>query len=289
MAHYVNTHHTVRNIRIGGMAAKLHMCMNHKKQMIPCDHIHIGMEYDQSLISAIMDQLPRFVHKHLVVYKMYTVLKLYYLHQQELLNQVLAILKEHIHSAELASTLRTYIGTMQGKNFGWVNDIEALLKSHIKMYTGDMEKLVVHQRLVHHLHTIVYNAQAHNAAKIRKMFSVMHRHGFARTSLRTVHHLFRRNRAIYHKIRHVFRKKYTKVVHHRTERTYSFKSTTTTKRTVRHMVRTMGTKKTIHVLKKVLRKAHSKKTIKHVKKALKKVVKKAAAKKAAKKHAKAKK
>merc|ERR1712147_470449 len=103
---------------------------------------------------------------------------------------------------------------------------------HMKMYTGDMEKLVVHQRLVHHLHTIVYNAQAHNAAKIRKMFSVMHRH--------------------------VFRRKTTRVVHHRVVRSYSFKSTHTTKRTVRHMVKTMGTKKTIHVLKKVLRKAHSK-------------------------------
>ena len=267
----------------GGVMANLHMCMNHKKQMIPCDHLHIGMKYDEHLISAIMEQLPRFVHKHLVVYKMYTVLKLYYLHQQELLNQVLAILKEHIHSAELAATMRTYIGTMQGANFGWISKIQALLKANIKMYTGDMEKLVVHHRLVHHLHTIVYNAAAHNHAKINKMFSLMRRHGFAKYSLRSRHHLFKRSRAVFHRIRHVFRKHTVRKVHTRVVRSYSFRSTTTTKRTVRHMVRRMGYKKTVRVLKRVLVKAHSKKTIRHVKKAIAKVVKKAKKAKAAKK------
>ena len=273
----VDVIHRVRHIKVNGKDARLHMCMNHKKQMIPCDHLHIGMKYDENLISAIMRQLPRFVHKHLVVYKMYTVLKLYYLHQQELLNQVLALLKEHIHSAELAATMKTYIGTMQGANFGWIAKIQALLKSNIKMYTGDMEKLVIHHRLVHHLHTIVYQAAAHNHKKIHKMFSIMHRYGFAKHSLRSRHHLFKRSRAVFHKIRHVFRKHYVRKVHVRHVRTYSFKSTTTTKRTVRHMVRRMGYKKTVRVLKRVLVKAHSKKTIKHVKKAIAKVVKKAKA------------
>jgi hypothetical protein len=205
------------------------------------------------------------------MYKMYTVLKLYYLHQQELLNQVLALLKEHIHSAQLAETLRAYIGTMQGANAGWVAQMEALLKSHIKMYTGDMAKLIVHQRLVHHLHTLVYHAAAHNGKQISRMFSTMRRHGFAKYSLRSRHHLFKRTHRIFHKIRHVFRTHTATRVHRRTIKTYSFRSSHSSSRTTRHMVKTMGTKKTLRVLKKVLKKAHSAKTVRHVKRAITKV------------------
>lgn len=139
ISHRADTyHHTVRSIRINGVNAKLHMCMNARHQIVQCDHIHIGFTYDRNLVSAVMDQLPRFVHKHSMVFKMYTTLKLYYLHQQELLNQVLAILKEHIHSRQLASTLFTYIKQMHGANFGWVARIEALLKSHINLQQGEM-------------------------------------------------------------------------------------------------------------------------------------------------------
>merc|ERR1712176_1741215 len=126
ISHRADVKHTVRNIRVNGVNARLHMCMNSKRRIVPCNHIHVGFTYDRNLVTAIMNQLPRFVHKHTIVYKMYTTLKLYYLHQQELLNQVLAILKEHVHSRQLASTLFAYIKQMHGANFGWVSRIEAL-------------------------------------------------------------------------------------------------------------------------------------------------------------------
>merc|ERR1712070_155357 len=267
-AHYNNVAHTVKKIKLGGRMARLHMCMNHKKQMVPCDHIHIGLKYDVHLVSAIMRHLPRFVHKHLVVYKMYTVLKLYYLHQQELLNQVLSILKEHIHSKELALTLRDYFATLQGKNFGWVSKIEGLLKSHIKMHTNDMERLIEHHKLVHHLHTIIHQAAATNHGKITKMYRMMSKHGYATKShgaiFKTVH---------VHKHTHVSTK--------------SFRSTRSSKATTRVLVKKVGVKKAIRVLKRVSLKAKSPVTKKNVKKQVKKLQKKAKA--APKKAAKAKK
>merc|ERR1712070_538330 len=102
--------------------------MNHRKQIVPCDHIHVGFTYDRNLVTAIMRQLPRFVHKHTVVYRMYTTLKLYYLHQQELLSEILNILKLHMHSKSLAKMIAMYISKMHGGNYGWVAKISALLK-----------------------------------------------------------------------------------------------------------------------------------------------------------------
>merc|ERR1711988_67676 len=154
ISHRADVTHKVRSIRVNGVNARLHMCLNHRKQIVPCDHIHVGFTYDRNLVTAIMNQLPRFVHKHTIVYKMYTTLKLYYLHQQELLNQVLAILKEHIHSRELASTLFAYMKQMHGANFKWVASIEALLKSHINLSQTGMYRLINHMHLVHSLHTM---------------------------------------------------------------------------------------------------------------------------------------
>ena len=73
--------HQVRKIKINGLPARLHMCMNAKKEVVPCSHIHVGFTYDRKLVKGIMKQLPRFVHKHTIVYKMYVTLKLFYLHQ----------------------------------------------------------------------------------------------------------------------------------------------------------------------------------------------------------------
>jgi hypothetical protein len=86
----VVAHHKVYHIN---KVARLHYCMNRKHQMVPCSHIMDNFYYSQNLINSIMHQLPRFVHKHTIVYRMYTTLKLFYLHQQELLAEVLAILK----------------------------------------------------------------------------------------------------------------------------------------------------------------------------------------------------
>merc|ERR1712070_563730 len=290
-AHYNNVAHTVKKIKLGGRMARLHMCMNHKKQMVPCDHIHIGLKYDVHLVSTIMRHLPRFVHKHLVVYKMYTVLKLYYLHQQELLNQVLSILKEHIHSKELALTLRDYFATLQGKNFGWVSKIEGLLKSHIKMHTNDMERLIEHHKLVHPLHTIIHQAAATNHGKITKMYRMMSKHGYATKShgaiLRTRQHLVHASHRIITKIHHVFK---TVHVHKHTHvSTKSFRSTRSSKATTRVLVKKVGVKKAIRVLKRVSLKAKSPVTKKNVKKQVKKLQKKVAKKTAPKKAAKAKK
>ena len=109
-------------------------------------------------IEEIIATLPRFVHKHTVIYRMYTTLKLYYLHQQELLNEVLSILKLHIHSADLAKTLMAYMATMRGGSFGWVAQITALLKTHLKMEVTQMQTLVAHHRLVYKLHSIIRHA-----------------------------------------------------------------------------------------------------------------------------------
>jgi hypothetical protein len=89
--------------------------------------------YSRTLIQQIMRQLPRFVHKHTVVYRMYTTLKLYYLHQQELLSEILNILKMHMHSKSLAKTIYGYISKMHGGHYGWVGKISTLLKSHMNM------------------------------------------------------------------------------------------------------------------------------------------------------------
>jgi hypothetical protein len=97
-----NYAHWVHQISKSGSLVRLHMCMNKHHRMIPCAHINVGFGYSRSLITAIMDELPKFVHKHTVIYKMFSTLKLYYLHQQELLNEILEILRNHMHSATLA-------------------------------------------------------------------------------------------------------------------------------------------------------------------------------------------
>lgn len=158
-----------------------------------------------------------------MVFKMYTTLKLYYLHQQELLNQVLAILKEHIHSKELASTLFAYIRTMHGKNFGWVSQIEALLKSHINLNQGDMYRLISHQKLVHSLHTIVHHAAVYHHAAIGKMYGLMKRYGYARHFHKT---LLTHAKKILHRVTKTFKHTHTShtthtVTHHNSSSSHS--------------------------------------------------------------------
>merc|ERR1711990_1283070 len=133
---HVTLSHKIKKIAIHKVhhingVARLHYCMDAKHHVVPCSHVMDNFSYSKNLIKQIMHQLPRFVHKHTVVYRMYTTLKLYYLHQQELLAEVLAILKQHMHSQDLAKQLHKYISQMHGGNFGWVKKISTLLKSHM--------------------------------------------------------------------------------------------------------------------------------------------------------------
>jgi hypothetical protein len=113
--------------------ARLHYCMDRRHHMVPCSMVMDDFAYSRSLIEAIITTRPRFVHKHTVIYRMYTTLKLYYLHQQELLSEILNILKMHMHSKSLAKMIYSYISKMHGGKYGWVRKITALLKSSMKM------------------------------------------------------------------------------------------------------------------------------------------------------------
>ena len=117
------------------------MCMNSNHKMVPCSHIHVGFGYSRRLIGAIMDVLPKFVHKHTVIYKMYSTLKLYYLNQQELLAEVLEILRSHLNSHQLAHRMFAYMKELHGGNYSWVNQIKGLLKKHMKMEMGDIKSM----------------------------------------------------------------------------------------------------------------------------------------------------
>ena len=172
-----NYKHWVHQISKSGSLVRLHMCMNSHHRMIPCAHVNVGFGYSRSLITAIMNELPKFVHKHTVIYKMFSTLKLYYLHQQELLNEILEILRNHIHSAQLAKTLTTYIASMQGGSYGWLTKLTTLLKSHVDMDTSKIKQLVNHQNLIWRLHTIIRNAAGRNAAQVEKLYEVMEKHG----------------------------------------------------------------------------------------------------------------
>ena len=107
--------------------------MNKAHHVVPCSHIMDNFGYSKQLIGQIIRQLPRFVHKHTLVYRMYTTLKLYYLHQQELLSEILDILKKHMHSKGLARTLSVYIKRMHGGKYGWVRQITSVLNKSMKM------------------------------------------------------------------------------------------------------------------------------------------------------------
>jgi hypothetical protein len=220
---------------------------------------------------------------------MYTTLKLYYLHQQELLNQVLAILKEHVHSKQLAQTLYAYVRQMHGKNFGWVSKIEALLKGHLKatLNMSGIYRAIAHHELIHKLHTIVHHAASHHKVMIHRMFHVLRKTGFvrhhyrhmmrthgrmvhaARHILRSVHHVFhgvRTHRVVRH-LRKVSRKSITRIIKH------SFRSSRSTTKVVKMMLRRHSVKTVKKVIKRILKKAKSAKTIKNAKKALKKLAK----------------
>jgi hypothetical protein len=145
--------------------------------MIPCAHINVGFGYSRSLITAIMNELPKFVHKHTVIFKMFSTLKLYYLHQQELLNEILEILRNHIHSAQLAKELTSYIASMQSGSYGWLTKLSAVLKKHVTMDTSKIKTLVNHQNLIWRLHSIIRKAAGKNANQIDKLYMVMRKHG----------------------------------------------------------------------------------------------------------------
>jgi hypothetical protein len=290
ISHRSDVRHMMRKIRVNGVTARLHTCLNDKHKIVPCDHIHIGFTYDRNLVTAIMDQLPRFVHKHTIVYKMYTTLKLYYLHQQELLNQVLAILKEHVHSAQLAAVLKGFIARMHGKNFGWISSIEALLKSHMKadLDMRSMHAVVRRSLLVHHLHTIIHNAAARHHAMIGKMFSVLRRKGFVGRHYHAMMSMHRRlsrgSKRIMRRMKHVFKmtRKYrttrrvvtsSKVFVTRTVR-HTFRSYKTATRTVKHMLLKHSSHSVKKALKKMLVKAKTKATVKNLTLAIKALKKK---------------
>merc|ERR1712146_158816 len=190
--------------RINGVA-RLHYCMDRKHQITPCSHVMDNFSYSRSLILNISKQLPRFVHKHTVVYRMYTTLKLYYLHQQELLSEILNILQMHMHSKSLAKTIYAYIRTMHGGKYGWVSKITALLKSSMKMTKNQMHSIVAHHRLVYQLHSIIRHAAVHSHKMIHRLYHVMKKHGFAHSHhiVRTFHRLIKTHRKIIRKVRHV--------------------------------------------------------------------------------------
>jgi len=219
---------------------------------------------------------------------MYTTLKLYYLHQQELLNQVLAILKEHVHSRQLASTLFTYVKQMHGANFKWVSQIEALLKSHINLGQTDMYKLIHHHELVHQLHTIVHHAAVHHHAMIHRMFHVMKRTGFVHRHrhliLRTHRKLVTGAKRILHRVNKVFTKTHkhtttrTVTTHHRVVVTktlrHSFRTSASAHKTLTVMLKKHTRSDAMKALKTMLAKAKTKATIKNLENAIKKVAKK---------------
>merc|ERR1711988_1684289 len=193
----------------------------------------------------------------------------------------------HTHSADLAKTLMAYMATMRGGIFGWVAQITALLKTHLKMEVTQMQTLVAHHRLVYKLHSIIRHAAMRSHRQIHKLYAVMHKHGFMhkgllrsrRTMITTHHHIMR-------KIRHVFRthRVHTSVVRHTTRtfhtstRRISFKSSHSTSRSVRILLSKHSVHTTKKMLHKMLAKAKTTTTKKHIKKALKlvkKVAKKA--------------
>lgn len=176
--------HTTKVIKINGVNTRLHMCMNSQHKIVQCDHIHIGFTYDRNLVNSIMQHLPRFIHKHAFVYKMYTTLKLYYLHQQELLQQVLALLNEHMHSHDLERTMKNYLKIMHGKNFGWVDGIETLLKKNMvfALKTPWIVKHIHHHKMIYKMHSMIRHAAIKNHKMIHKMYHVMKSHGFTKAS-----------------------------------------------------------------------------------------------------------
>lgn len=219
---------------------------------------------------------------------MYTTLKLYYLHQQELLNQVLAILKEHVHSKQLASTLYAYVKQMHGKNFGWVSKIEALLKGHLKatLNMSGIYKAITHHELVHKLHTIIHHAATHHKVMIHKMFHVLRKTGFVRHHyrhmMRTHGRMVRAARHILGSVHHIFHGVKGSVVSHLTRFhksstkriiKHSFRSYTTTKKVVKTMLKKTSAKKVVKVLKSIVKHAKSLTTVKNAKKALKNIKK----------------
>jgi hypothetical protein len=225
---------------------------------------------------------------------MYTTLKLYYLHQQELLSEILSILKLHMHSKSLARVIFAYIRKMHGGHYGWVGKISAILKGYMKMNKNQMHSIVQHHRLVYQLHSIIRHAATHSHRMIHKLFHVMKRHGFAHNShvVKTFHKMMKRHVRIIRKIRHVKKIHHTRTVvrSHKVVRIvkkhYSYKHKSTTKKVVIKLLKaTHSRKATVKVLKKILKTQTSKKAIKNIKKAIKKVKKmskKTAAKKASK-------
>jgi hypothetical protein len=193
-----------------------------------------------------------------------------------LLNEVLSILKLHIHSADLAKTLMAYMGTMNGGSFGWTAQITALLKAHLKMEVNQMHTLVAHHRLVYKLHSIIRNAAMSSHGKIKKLYSVMHRHGFMKAGLSTAHRtMVSTHHHIMRRIRHVFRTRHihTRTVSHTSSSSssshYSFRSSHSSSRSVRVMLSKHSTKTATKMLNKMLLKTKSGKTAKHLEKALK--------------------
>ena len=199
--------------------------------------------YSRSLIASIMRQLPRFIHKHTIVYRMYTTLKLYYLHQQELLAEILNILKLHMHSADLAKTIQAYISKMHAGNYGWVKQISTLVSSNMKMHTNVIHSIVAHHRFVYQLHSIIRHAASHSHAMIHRLYSVMKKEGFSKHS-HTVHSMVK-----------------------------LIKKAAKTKKAVSKKALKKLAKKIKKIAKKVKKAAPSKKAIKKAKKAIKKVKK----------------
>jgi hypothetical protein len=227
-SYWLHKVHHINNV------ARLHYCLNKNHHVVPCSHIMDNFSYSRTLIGAIMKQLPRFVHKHTVVYRMYTTLKLYYLHQQELLSEILSILKLHMHSKSLARVIFAYIRKMHGGHYGWVGKISMILKSYMKMNKNQMHSIVQHHRLVYQLHSIIRHAATHSHRMIHKLYHVMSRHGFAHHSsvVKTFHKMMRRHVRIIRKIRHTKKVHHTRTVtrHHRkVVITRSHHSKTTTK------------------------------------------------------------
>jgi hypothetical protein len=160
-------------MKVNGFNVKVHKCMDKKRNIVPCANIDTGMEYDRALVGEIIKELPPFVHKHTLYYKMFMTLKLYYLHQQELLNEVLEIIRTHKSSENMLKQLKIYLKNAKGSNYGWIKKINALLDKH--MITSKV--LSKNSHVIAQLHSIINNAAVGSKGKIDKLFKVMAKKG----------------------------------------------------------------------------------------------------------------
>jgi hypothetical protein len=157
---------------------------------------------------------------------------------------------------------------MHGGNFGWVKKISTLLKSHMNMEHNEIHSLVAHHRMVYQLHSIIRHAATHSHAMIHKLFRVMKAHGINmknRSVRKTFNAMIRGAKGNLRTIKHIHvTKSHTSHSSSTTHHKFSFRSSSSTKRTVKYMTKHFSTKKSEKILAKMMKKAKSASYKKHV-------------------------